>query len=113
MLLNILAFLHLRVIAVVEGLIALGQGKLASLESRELLPDCRVADWDWRDVTHLKLQVLGFNIFLCASHCEWGPFESRCRCLCQTWVLVSGECCGGGKYLKYLSFSDGFGEIFR
>ena len=34
MLLNILAFLHLRVIAVVEGLIALGQGELASLESR-------------------------------------------------------------------------------
>ena len=59
------AFLHLRVIAVVEGLIALGQGELASLESRELLTDCRVTDWDWRDVTHLiLLQVHGFNIFL-------------------------------------------------
>ena len=59
------AFLHLTVIAVVEGLVALGQGELASLESRELLTDCRVTDWDWRDVTHLiLLQVHGFNIFL-------------------------------------------------
>ena len=98
MLLNILAFLHLRVIAVVEGLIALGQGELASLKSRELLTDCRVTDWDWRDVTHLKLQALGFNIFLDEPHIVSGDLPSlavaacaRPGCLSVESVVVVGN----------------------
>ena len=64
MLVTFVTFADLRIIAVVEGLIALGQGELASLKSRELLTDCRVTDWDWRDVTHLMLsQMHGFNFF--------------------------------------------------
>ena len=98
MLLNFFAFLHLRVIAVVEGLIALGQRELAPLESRELLTDCRVADWDWRDVTHLMLQVHGFNIFFDAPHIVSGDLPSlavaacaRPGCLSVESVVVVGN----------------------
>ena len=91
MLLNILAFLHLRVIAVVEGLIALGQGEFASLESRELLTDCRVADWDWRDVTHLMLQVHGFNIFFDAPHIVSGDLPSLAVAACARPGCLSVE----------------------
>ena len=91
MLLNFLAFLHLRVIAVVEGLIALGQGELASLKSRELLTDCRVADWDWRDVTHLMLQVHGFNIFFDAPHIVSGDLPSLAVAACARPGCLSVE----------------------
>ena len=41
---------YLGIVAVVECLIALGQGKLATLESRELVSDCRVPDWNRRNM---------------------------------------------------------------
>ena len=41
---------HLGIITVIECLIALGQGKLAALKSRELVPDCRVPDGNGRNM---------------------------------------------------------------
>ena len=41
---------HLGIVAVIERLIALRQSKLAALEPRELVSDCRVSDRDRWDV---------------------------------------------------------------
>ena len=41
---------YLGIIAVIECLIALGQSKLATLKSRELVSDCRVPDGNRRNV---------------------------------------------------------------
>ena len=85
------AFLHLRIIAVVEGLIALRQGELASLESRELLSDCRITDRDWRDVTHLMSQVHDFNIFFDAPHIVNGDLPSLAVAACARPACLSVE----------------------
>ena len=45
-----LCSLHLGIVAVIEGLVALGQGKLATLKSRELVSDCRIPDGNRRNV---------------------------------------------------------------
>ena len=48
---NLLSWnINLGIIAVVEGLIALGQGKLATFKSRELVSDRRVPDWNRRNM---------------------------------------------------------------
>ena len=47
---SFLCNVHLGIVAVVEGLVALGQGELATLKSRELVPDRRVPDRNRRNV---------------------------------------------------------------
>ena len=47
---SFLCNVHLGIIAIVQGLVALWQGELATLKSRELVPDCRVPDGNRRNV---------------------------------------------------------------
>ena len=66
-------------------------------------------------MTHLMLQVHDFNIFFDAPHIVSGDLPSLAVAACARPACLSVESVGGGdaKYSKYLSFSDGIGEIFR